>query len=296
MPLAPHSAPAAPTLPERIEEAAGRPGAGSLTFVTGGAEEVVAVRRSSSTTPRRWPPGSRPGASRPAATSPCSARPPARSSPPSRRSGCAGRRSSSCRCRCASARSRSSRPQTRGRMRRADVTLAARRPRPGAVHRARARATRRWCRSTDLVPAPADPPRRVRPPTYDPDASPSCSSRRAARPSRRASCSRTARSAPTSTASPPAPGSTPTPTCSCRGCRCTTTWASSGSSCCRLTTGTPLVLGAPQDFLAAPAAVDGVAVALPRHGHRRAELLLRARRPGPAQARRASTCRRCGSR
>jgi fatty-acyl-CoA synthase len=30
------------TLPERIEEAAGRPGAGSLTFVTGGTEEVVA--------------------------------------------------------------------------------------------------------------------------------------------------------------------------------------------------------------------------------------------------------------
>ena len=30
------------TLPERIEEAAGRPGAGTLTFVTGGGEDVVA--------------------------------------------------------------------------------------------------------------------------------------------------------------------------------------------------------------------------------------------------------------
>ena len=50
-----------------------------------------------------------------------------------------------------------------------------------------------------------------------------------------------------------------------------------------LTTGTPLVLGAPQDFLAAPLRVDGVAVEVRRHGDRRSELLLRARHPGAAQ-------------
>ena len=56
----------------------------------------------------------------------------------------------------------------------------------------------------------------------------------------------------TSTPSPRRPRSTPTTTSWCRGCRCTTTWASSGCSSTGLTTGTPLVLGAPHDFTSSP--------------------------------------------
>ena len=92
------------------------------------------------------------------------------------------------------------------------------------------------------------------------------------------------------------PRSTPTTTSSCRGCRCTTTWASSGCSRSGLTTGTPLVLGAPHRLHVEPRPLDGVDLHLRRHRHGRPELLLRARRPRPAARRRSSTCPACASR
>ena len=78
--------------------------------------------------------------------------------------------------------------------------------------------------------------------------------------------------------------STPTTTCSCRGCRCTTTWGWSGCF-------TPLAhhrhaarARRAHRLHGRARPLDGVDVDLRRHRHRRPELLLRARRPRPAAA------------
>ena len=148
---------------------AGRPG-GPITFVTGddrGRVPWVELHEDA----RGLAAALQARGVGPATTSPSSARRPGRSSPPSRPSGCAARRSSCCRCRCASARSRSSWPRPARRIRNADVALVLVDDDLAAVPRARSpgdppmrAAERRW-------PAPGRPlAGRLRPARDDPDA------------------------------------------------------------------------------------------------------------------------------
>ena len=217
-------------------------------------------------------------------------------SPPSRRSGWPAPPSWCCRCRCGCRSIEEFVAQTRVPHHQRRRHARAGRPGAGPVHRAGARrpADGRW----DAVqpgPRPARrrrlgaPGRRPRPPGDPPvhqrvDLGPQ--GRDAPAPHARA---------PTSTPSPTRRRSTPTTTCSCRGCRCTTTWASSGCSPCRSRTGTPLVLGAPHDFMAQPGPLDGVdlhATAAPPPPARTSPTCSPPARCGAASS---STCPACGS-
>ena len=63
-----------------------------------------------------------------------------------------------------------------------------------------------------------------------------------------------------------------------------------------ITTGTPLVLGAPTDFMGEPEPLDGVDLHLRRHRHRRARTSPTCSPPAPCAAASRSTCPGCGSR
>ena len=179
----------------------------------------------------------------------------------------------------------------------------ARRPRPGAVHRARARRPADGAAGTPCSRARPRRRRRrgsARPTTPTRLAILQFTSGSHRRPEGRDAPAPHGRRQPRRHR-PRHRRSTPTTTCSCRGCRCTTTWASSGCFMLPLTTGTPLVLGAPQDFMAAPrrwmewlSTYGGTATAGPNFSYVLAARALRTQRrarpvaaAGRAQRRRA---------
>ena len=143
------------TLTQRIEAGADRGHA--LTFVVGGDHVAVPYAPAPRGGPRlrRQPPGPGRRPRRPRRP-PRAHHPAAGHRHPGRLAGRRhGRRAA--RCRCASARSRSSSPRPGCGSATPTSSLRARRPRPGAVHRARRPATRRWSAGTPCSPAPAGP-------------------------------------------------------------------------------------------------------------------------------------------
>ena len=240
--------------------------------------------------PRPWPPtcrrvGVAPGST----TSPSSARPAGGWSPASRRSGWPAAPSSCCRCRCGCARSTSSSTRPVAGIASADVSLLLIDHRAGAVHRAGPERSADGGASTRLVgdPAAFRAPKVVADVAGDPavhqrlDVGPE--GRHAPAPHRVRQPRRDGRGRRLRPARS---------TCWCRGCRCTTTWASSGCSRVPMTTGCDLVLGGPAGLHGRPGPLDAVAVDLSGHGHRRPELRLGARHPvAPPGRARPSTSR-----
>ena len=242
--------------------------------------------------PRATPPPCRPGACAPATTWPCCRRPPASWSPPSRRRGWPGAtvvvlplpmRLSSIEEFVA---------QTRQRIRNADAALCVVDPELAAVRRARARrpadgrASPTWPTATRGVGAPRRRPRPARHPAVH--------QRVDVRPQGR-DAPRSRAAAPTSTPSPRRPQLDADDDVLVSWLPLYHDMGLVGLLTLPMTTGDGLVLGAPQDFTAAPArwmewlsTYGGTATAGP-------ELQLRARHPGPQPRRRASTCPACAS-